>query len=89
MIVKASEGNPEQKGKGDYYVNELQRTFDLPQHCDTDNLVSYKVGDRLIVEMPIKQKLKKPDLPHVVGSGDNKKVSNFMFMCHFYVGILI
>lgn len=74
LIVKACEGNPEQKGKGDYYLNKMQRTFDLPQHCDTKNLVSYKVGDRLIVEMPIKQTLKKPDVPHVTGSGENKKV---------------
>ena len=83
MIVTASEGNPEQKGKGDYYLNEMQRTFDLPQHCDTKNLVSYKVGDRLIVEMPIKQALKKPDVPHVTGSGENKKVTESLFMIRF------
>ena len=74
MIIKACEGNPEQKGKGDYYVNELQKSFELPKNCDTDNLVSYKVGDKLIVEMPIKQTLKKLELPHVVEDGDKQRV---------------
>lgn len=77
MVIKGSEGNPDQKGKGDYYVNEIQRTFDIPKQCDADNLVSYKVGDRLIVEIPMKQTLKKPEVPHITGTGENKKVAYF------------
>ena len=65
-------------------LHEMQKSFDLPKNVDSDNLVSFMVGDNLVVEMPLKkEKSTQLQLPKIADAGEgNKKVSSIF---HFYL----
>lgn len=77
LIVSAKEGEQAVQ-EHDYEFHEFKRTFELPKNLDTKNLVTFKSGDTLVCEIPIKQTKKQLDsLVPVIeeGEGGQKKVS--------------
>jgi len=80
LILIGKEESPSKKEniQDDYNFHEFKRTLDLPKNLDTKNLVSFKLGDRLIIEMPIKTSEKQIELLKPVfenADDDSKKVS--------------
>jgi HSP20 family molecular chaperone IbpA len=76
LIVSAKEGEPSEEG-GDFSRREMKRTFDLPKNVETKNMMSFRVGNTLIVEFPFKQTKKQMDalLPLITDTeGGGKKV---------------
>ncbi|CAF1109216.1 unnamed protein product [Didymodactylos carnosus] len=48
-------GKQEEKSGDDYVKNEFRKAYDLPEHVDTKDLVSYITpNDMLVIEIPIK-----------------------------------
>ncbi len=61
LILTGKEGSPGKEGEEqeDFCFQEFKRTVELPKNLDTKNLVSFKLGDKLVVEIPIKQTKKQ------------------------------
>lgn len=75
VIISATEGNPEQKGTGDYTIREFKKTYDLPNYVDKNKLVSFMTNEGLlVVEFPFKEDTVTSNLFPTVDQV-NKKVS--------------
>jgi HSP20 family molecular chaperone IbpA len=52
LVVSGREENREQGD--DYSIREFKKTYDFPQNCDPDKLVSFMTsGGKLVIEVPL------------------------------------
>ena len=71
------------KDKDDYSTKEFRKTYNLPQNCESDKLVSFMTpGDRLVIEVPLKETKLAPNVdlfPQVVDNPQGGKEVQMRF----------
>jgi HSP20 family molecular chaperone IbpA len=76
-------GREEHKEGEDFSTREFKKTYQLPQHCESDKLVTFMTpGGKLVVEVPLKETSAMPIssmVPQIVDNKDGSKAVSVKF----------
>ena len=83
LVVSAREEARTDEVEGDYTVREFKRTYQLPPQAEPDKLISFMTaGDRLIIEVPLKETEVSRDsdlFPQIIDNPDGTKSVSMRF----------
>ena len=74
LVIRAKEETKEKEG--DFSTKEFKKTYNLPEHAETDKMVSFVTGyGQLVVEVPLRQQGRQEEdlFPKVVDTKDGGK----------------
>jgi len=77
-------GREEERHEGeDFHIREFRKTYELPERCETDKLVSFMTSPgHLVIEMPLReheQHMNMDLFPKIVDRPDGKKLVTLDF----------